>query len=137
MAGKHSGRCSCGTVTFEFEYTPTFVAVCHCRDCKDASSGEATTFFAVPEENFRLLSGDPEAVPYIAQSGKKLERLFCPNCGSPVYTANLESFPGTIFVNLAGVDDPSGIEPKVEMFTKCRLEGVKPLDLPQFTDMPN
>jgi len=53
-----------------------------------------------------------------------------------VYTGNLDGFPKTVFVQLASVDDPTGIEPKLEMFTKRRLHWAIPLDLPQFTDMP-
>ena len=41
-----------------------------------------------------------------------------------------------MFVQLASLDDPTGVEPKLEMFTKRRLDWVRPLDLPQFTDMP-
>ena len=136
MPEKRSGRCACGAVTFDYDFTPTFVALCHCLDCKKASGGEAAIFFAVPEENFTLLSGDPKAFSYIAQSGNRLDRLFCPNCGARVYTANLEGFPHTLFVQLGSLDDPTGIAPKLEMFTRRRLAWARPLDLPQFTDMP-
>lgn len=137
MAQKRSGRCACGQVTLEFEYDPTFIAKCHCLDCKKASGGEAATFFGVPEENFRVLSGDPKPFPYIAQSGKKLDRFYCPNCGARIFTGNLESFPKTVFIQLASLDDPTGIDPKMEMFTKRRLPWATPLlNVPQFTDMP-
>ena len=79
MAKKHTARCACGAVKFEFDTNPTFVAVCHCLDCKKSSGGEAATFFAVPEEDFTLISGEPKAFHYIAQSGKGLDRNFCPN----------------------------------------------------------
>jgi len=57
-------------------------------------------------------------------------------CGARVFTSNLESFPGMIFVTLGSLDQPDRIEPKLEMFTKRRLEWAKPLDLPQFENMP-
>ena len=93
MTKKYTGRCACGAVKFEFDTNPTFVAVCHCLDCKKASGGEAATFFGVPEDDFTLISGEPKAFHYIAQSGKGLDRNFCPNCGARVFTTNLESFP--------------------------------------------
>ena len=49
-----------------------------------------------------------------------------------MFTSNLESFPGTIFVTLGSLDNPEGINPILEMFTKRRLKWAKPLDLPQF-----
>ena len=82
MAKKHTARCACGAVKFEFDTNPTFVAVCHCLDCKKSSGGEAATFFGVPEDDFTLISGEPKAFHYIAQSGKGLDRNFCPKCGA-------------------------------------------------------
>jgi hypothetical protein len=49
MAKKHTAQCACGAVKFEFDVDPTLIAVCHCRDCKKASGGEAACFFGVPE----------------------------------------------------------------------------------------
>src|SRR5215510_15060478 len=137
MPKKYTAQCACGAVKFEFNTDPSFVAVCHCLDCKKASGGEAATFFGVPEDDFTLISGEPKAFHYIAQSGKGLDRNFCPNCGARVFTTNLESFPGMIFVTLGSMDNPKGIEPVLEMFTKRRLEWAKPLDLPQFENMPS
>ena len=136
MAKKYTGGCACGTVKFEFSKDPDFIANCHCLDCKRASGGEMATFFAVPEDDFDLISGNPKAFRYVANSGKKLDRRFCTECGSRVYTSNLESFPGLVFVQLGSLDRPELIAPKVEMFTQRRLAWNKPLDLPQFEGMP-
>ncbi|MCS0497697.1 GFA family protein [Ancylobacter sp. MQZ15Z-1] len=136
MTKKHTARCACGATTFEFDTDPTFVAVCHCLDCKKASGGEAATFFGVPEEDFTLTGGRPRAFHYIARSGKGLDRNFCPDCGARVFSSNLESFPGTVFVTLGSLDDPAGIRPMLEMFTARRLGWAPPLDLPQFEYMP-
>jgi hypothetical protein len=54
-----------------------------------------------------------------------------------LYTSNLGSFPGTVFVQLGSLDDPGGITPKLEMFVKRRLPWVTPLNLPQFEAMPS
>jgi len=136
MAKKHTAQCACGTIKFEFDTDPTFVAICHCLDCKKASGGEAATFFGVPVDDFTLTSGTPKSFHYIAQSGKGLDRNFCPECGARVFTSDLESFPGLNFVTLGSLDDPSGIAPQLEMFTKRRLAWQKPLPLPQFENMP-
>jgi hypothetical protein len=137
MAKKYTGQCACGAVTFAFDSDPDFVAHCHCLDCKKASGGEAATFFGVPQDDFTVTSGTPKAFHYIADSGKGLDRNFCSDCGSRLFTSNLESFPGTVFVQLCGLDHPELIAPKLEMFTKRRLEWAEPLDLPQFEGMPS
>ena len=64
MAKKHTAQCACGAVKFAFDTIPTFIAVCHCLDCKKASGGEAATFFGVPQEDFTLISGEPKAFHY-------------------------------------------------------------------------
>jgi len=136
MPKKYTGGCACGAVTFEFDTDPEFVANCHCLDCKRASGGEMATFFGVPADDFTLLSGNPGAFHYIAESGKGLDRNFCPQCAARVFSSNLESFPGAVFVQLGSLDHPEMIAPKLEMFVKRRLAWNKPLDLPQFEGMP-
>ena len=137
MAKKHQGRCACGAVTFEFDTDPDFIAVCHCLDCKKASGGEAATWFGVAEDDFTLTSGTLTAYPYVADSGGKLNRNFCPTCGARVFTSDLDSFPGLVFVQLGSLDQPQTITPKLEMFVKRRLPWVKSLGLPEFSDMPH
>ncbi|AHE56552.1 GFA family protein [Sphingomonas sanxanigenens] len=137
MAKKHTARCACGTVTFAFDTDPDFIAVCHCLDCKKASGGEAATWFGIPEDDFTLTGGRTSAFSYVADSGQTLDRNFCPQCGARLYTSNLQSFPGLVFVQLGSLDDPSFITPKLEMYVKRRLPWVTPLDMPQFEAMPD
>ena len=63
MPKKHSGRCACGAITFEFDTDPTFVADCYCLDYQKASGGAMATWFAVPEEEFTPDQGKTEVVP--------------------------------------------------------------------------
>jgi hypothetical protein len=136
MPKKYTGKCACGAVKFEFATDPDFIAVCHCLDCKKASGGESATWFGVPENDFTVISGTTKGYSYVADSGKRLDRNFCTECGARLYTSNLESFPGLVFVQLGSLDHPELITPKLEMFVKRRLKWVKPLGLPEFSDMP-
>src|SRR6476660_2688631 len=104
MAKKHTAQCACGAIRFEFDTDPTFIAVCHCLDCKKASGGEAATFFGVPENDFTLISGAPKAFHYVAQSGKGLDRNFCPKCGARVFVACCLDHTGGTFK--AGCEQP-------------------------------
>jgi len=136
MTRKYTAQCECGAVKFAFDTDPDFVANCHCLDCKRASGGEMATFFGVPQDDFTLISGNPKARRYVHASGKTLDRNFCPDCGSRVFSTNLQSFPGVVFVMLGSLDRPELIQPKLEMFTRRRLTWMKPLDVPQFDGMP-
>lgn len=136
MGKKHHGQCACGQIQFEFDTDPSFVANCNCNDCRRATGGAIATFMGVPEDDFTLLSGKPKAFTYTAESGKKLDRNFCPECGSRLFTSNLESFPGLVFVTIGSLDHSDPIKPMLEMFTKRRLDWVHALEVPQFASMP-
>lgn len=136
MAKKHTARCACGYVHFEFDTDPEFIATCHCLDCKKSGGGEASVFFAVPEEDLIITSGEVKPFHYTADSGKGLDRNFCPTCGARLFTSNLGAFPGLVFVTLASLDDPTGIEPKLEMYVKRRLPWQKAMNVPQWEAMP-
>lgn len=136
MAKRYTAQCACGAVKFGFDTDPTFVADCYCRDCQRASGGAMATFFGVPQDDFTLFSGNPKSFLYVAESGKKLKRNFCPDCGARLFTSDLETFPGTIFIMLGSLDDAEHITPVLEMFTKRRHPWIKPQDFPQYPSMP-
>ena len=135
MAKKHTGRCACGAIHYEFDTDPTFVADCSCNDCRRASGGAFATWFGIPEDDFTV-TGKPKSFHYTADSGNGLDRNFCPNCGSRLFTSNLQSFPGLVFVQIGSMDNSEGIAPKMEIFDKRRLKWTKPLDVPQYQAMP-
>ena len=136
MPKKHSGRCACGAITFEFDTDPTFVADCYCLDCQKASGGAMATWFAVPEEDFTLTKKKWKSFHYTADSGHGLDRNFCADCGARLFTSNLEGFPRTVFVQIGSMDNSDGIAPKVEIFNKRRLKWTRKLDVPQYPGMP-
>ena len=80
------------------------------------------TFFGVPQDDFTLTSGKPKSVHYVAESKKGLVRNFCPDCGARLFTSDLESFPGVVFVMIGSLDRSDGIEPKLEIFTKRQMD---------------
>src|SRR5436309_15300631 len=45
-------------------------ALCHCTDCRKVSGGNYSNNIVVPSENFKILSGTPNQISKIADSGK-------------------------------------------------------------------
>src|SRR5215813_8967977 len=81
MSKKYTGHCACGAVTYGFDTDPTFIANCHCTDCKRASGGEMATFGAVPDTDFTVFSGNTKSF-YDAPNtetcaGQGLDRGLC------------------------------------------------------------
>ena len=139
---KHKGHCACGAVTFGFDTDPSFIANCHCTDCKRASGGEMATFAAVPYTDFKVFSGNTKSFSYGPNTetcaGKGLDRVFCANCGSRIVSNNLKDFPGHVFVQQGSLNRlDQWFAPKVEIFTWSREKWMPPLDVPQFDHGPS
>jgi len=143
MNKKYTGHCACGQVTYGFDTEPTFVATCHCPDCQRASGAEMTTWIVVPETDFTVLSGTTKSFSYGPSTGETcagqgLDRVFCTNCGSRVFTNNLKDGSGIVYVQEGSFDRPDEwFPPQAEIFTWNRQAWMPPLDLPQFDHGPS
>ena len=141
MSTKYVGHCACGAVTYGFDSEPTFIANWHCTDCKRASGGDMATFGAVPETDFTF-SGPTKSFSYGPNTetcaGQGLDRVFCTNCGSRVFTNNLKDGSGIVFVQEGTLDRlDHWFAPRAEIFTWSRQEWAQPLDVPQFDHGPS
>jgi hypothetical protein len=84
---KVNGGCHCGEIRYEAEVDPTKVVICHCEDCQTLSGTAFRTVVASKEGTFRLISGKLKSYLKTAESGNQRELTFCPECGTPIYSA--------------------------------------------------
>ena len=136
MSKKYLGHCFCGAVTYSFDHEPSFIANCHCTDCKRAAGAEMSTFAAVQESDFTV-TGRTASFTYPRDSetcaGNGLDRVFCVICGSRVYRNKLADFQGTVFVEQGTLDRlDEWFVPHVEIFTWSRPPWMPALPVPQF-----
>jgi hypothetical protein len=82
------GKCFCGEITFQAEVDPNHVHICHCTDCQNLTGTAYRVTAAAPRDSFKLLTGKPKTFDKIAEDGTKSAQAFCPNCGSPIYSAH-------------------------------------------------
>ena len=54
---KHSGRCYCGKINYEFKEPIHTQILCHCRECRYLSGGEANASIVISENKFRVTKG--------------------------------------------------------------------------------
>jgi hypothetical protein len=90
---KIDGGCHCGAITYEAEVDPDKVAICHCTDCQTLSGSAFRTVVPAPSETFRLRTGQPKVYVKTADSGNRRAQAFCPECGTPIYSAAPENPP--------------------------------------------
>ena len=81
---KVSGRCYCGSISYEAELDPAQVVICHCHDYQIMSGSPYRVSVRVQKETFQMLCGNPKTYIKTAQSGAKRTHSFCPDCGTPV-----------------------------------------------------
>jgi hypothetical protein len=82
---KIDGGCHCGKIRYAAEVDPGKVVICHCTDCQTLSGSAFRTVVPSNEGSFRLLSGTPRV--YVKTAGRRRAQTFCPDCGTPVYSA--------------------------------------------------
>jgi len=84
---KVDGACHCGSIRYEAEVDPAKVVICHCTDCQTLTGSAFRTVVPTIEGTFRLLSGAPKVYVKTGESGNRRELTFCPDCGTPIYSA--------------------------------------------------
>ena len=112
---KHQGGCYCGQIRFTTEFDPMLVMNCHCRTCKKISGANLSSFAAFYESEI-LITGDRQSFEYKGTNGKKMEKEFCGQCGSQIFTRP-ELIEGMVYLNLGNFYDWEAFKPKVEIWT--------------------
>jgi hypothetical protein len=126
----YAGGCLCGKVRYRAEAAPVNERVCHCRLCQKAVGAAF---------NARLLfAGADVAIEGSARwshSSPDLQRGFCPECGTTLFTRRLSS--GTVGVGSGTLDDPSQFRPRMHIFISAKQPWLILEDgLPQYEEWP-
>lgn len=106
----HTGQCLCGTIRFTVDADPLGARMCWCRDCQRIASGSATVNIVFPESAVRY-EGDLSKFRMIADSGNEVERGFCPQCGTQMYSRTVQPTGIPIRIRAGTLDDPELIAP--------------------------
>jgi hypothetical protein len=109
-----TGGCLCGRVRYSTEATPAFSGVCHCRDCQRATGSAFAPVLAFPKAEVHI-EGTLTTYQGTGDSGKPIWRSFCPNCGSSVCD-EVALMPGVLMILAGTLDDPSLMEPTMEIY---------------------
>ncbi|MGB5079987.1 MAG: GFA family protein [Burkholderiales bacterium] len=94
MSDTLTGSCLCGAIRYAIDAPVTELRACHCVHCQKASGAGGSVNAVVPSAAFRILRGEPKVYGSQAESGRTLNRHFCGDCGSPLYSqrANNKEF---------------------------------------------
>jgi len=130
-----SGKCLCGNIAFTADTDIKFIANCHCTDCRAATGAAFATLLFVDEAALAI-SGAPKVFKHAVDSGAKMEKLFCPDCGSQLFSRN-SNRPNVLGVRAGAVAQTDLIEPGVNVYLSSKLAStlIDP-DIKGFAKMP-
>ena len=130
-----TGGCLCGKVRYSANVEPAFVGVCHCRDCQKFSGSAFAIVVAVPEPALSV-EGNLSAFSKPGDSGKSIERRFCPVCGSGIGDV-ASVMPGVVMLNAGTLDDASWVKPAMQIYCDSAQPWVElGGDMKRFAKMP-
>lgn len=115
MQTPFSGGCACGAVRYECAAEPILALNCHCRDCQRATGIAYASAIFVPASAVRIAKGNPKYDVVTGESGNRISRGFCPECGSPLL-AKSSDYPAFV-IFAASLDDPSWHRPNMDVWT--------------------
>jgi hypothetical protein len=117
------GGCLCGAVRYKFSDDMLRHVICHCRDCQRASGSAFHIGVVVTRKGFEITRGEMRTHRMIGDSGRWIDRSFCPVCGSGILH-ELERGPEYVVIKAGTLDDPSLVTPTHEIFVKSRMPWV-------------
>ena len=115
---KVDGHCHCGAVRFRAEVDPSKVVACHCTDCQTLSGAAFRTVVPTVEGSFELLSGKLNVYVKTGDSGNRREQSFCPDCGTPIYSAPVGPDPRVMGLRVGALTQRDQLVPAIQFWTR-------------------
>ncbi|MBQ0755144.1 MAG: GFA family protein [Gammaproteobacteria bacterium] len=131
----YTGNCLCRSVQFQIDGELAPIQVCHCKECRQAQGTPFVTNIPVATSAFSILRGQALLKGFESSPGK--QRIFCLNCGSPIYSARA-SMPSIVRIRAGLINEPLDTRPAFHMYMgdKANWWSVQD-DLPQHEKAPN
>ena len=120
MTQAHSGGCLCGAIRYAVSAPLTSVIACHCTHCRKISGAGSSHNVAIPTNALSITKGEPRVYADTADSGNRLNRFFCANCGSSLFSRR-EKMPEMTVLKAGTLDDASGLKLAMNIWTDSAL----------------
>ena len=116
MANTVTGGCLCRKIRYEISQPVQNIIACHCTNCQKSSGSGMSHNTVIPSNAFKLTAGQPKVFTDTANSGNKLYRAFCGDCGSPIYRQR-EKMPEMMVVKVGTLDDSNSMKHAMNIWT--------------------
>src|ERR1700760_1573770 len=106
-----SGKCLCGTVSYEVEDQFRYSLNCHCSNCRRSTGAAFKPFAGIERAKFRITDGAERLLIFGEESGHDGH---CGKCGSLLYSLVREAT--FVHVTLGTLVDAPSIRPSAHIF---------------------
>lgn len=131
----HQAGCLCGAVRITIDAEPLLARTCWCRLCQYLAAGNATVN-AVFAADAVHTDGEVRWYESVADSGNRMARGFCPQCGTQIFSKS-DARPQYLIVRTGALDDPELIAPQATIWTDTAPSwACIDADLPAFERQP-
>ncbi len=129
------GGCLCGQVRYKGDAEPVFQAVCHCKNCQRQAGSAYSVIVGVPR-GVLTVTGTLKTYHDQGDSGGAVDRHFCPDCGSPLFS-DAPARPDLVFIKAGTLDDPGWVTPQIHIWTESAMAWTTiPAGIPAFPKNP-
>ena len=133
----YSGGCQCGAVRYAIAAAPVRVYVCHCLECRKQSASAFGISVWVRRADFTLLSGAPRIWSRPTDSGRVLDCVFCPECGSRLWHEYAGGNSEFLTIKGGSLGAPVDLSSVPHVWVKRKMRGIIiPDGVPQFQENP-
>jgi hypothetical protein len=115
-----TGQCHCGQIANEALVDPERVTICHCTDCQRLTGTAYRVTVPAPTASFRVLRGTVTTYVKTGSSGRQRVHGFCPQCGSPIWSAAAQD-PPTYGLRVGTLDQRADLPPKKRIWCRSAL----------------
>ena len=115
------GNCLCGAIEIKLNKAPSEIIACYCTSCQKATGGTASYNIIQSDSESEITKGTTKVFEETADSGSNLERHFCGDCGSPIYSVT-ESYKGLKIFKAALFTDVKGMNVVTNIWTDSAPE---------------
>lgn len=131
----HKGSCLCGRVRYIYSGAIGEISMCHCSQCRKAQGTAFAAVAPIASEDFEIVQGEECLKAFRATAGKA--RVFCGECGSPLYSARDDS-PEVKRLRLGTLETPVRAPRQYHIFVASKADwyGITD-DFPQYDHLPS
>ncbi len=114
-----TGSCLCGGVHYQYDGEISEIALCHCGQCRKAQGSAFATNAPLLSAHFQITQGETLLKTFYSSAIKK--RVFCGNCGSPLYSQR-DDKPDVLRLRIGTLDSPITATPSYHIYCNSKAE---------------